>query len=93
MGLTLFTAAFVVVATLAFAGVSVTQYDLMAYPTVITLWVMYLWWMTSFAVRTYSTPPHPFGRVSRIVIVCGIVALGALLVSVAAGALLVQTKS
>lgn len=90
--MTLFTVAFVIVGALAFAAVSITSYDLMAYPTVVTLWVIYLWSMTAAAVRTYSTPPHPLRRVSRIVMVCGILALIALFVSVAAGTLLVQPK-
>jgi hypothetical protein len=92
MGLTAFTAGFVVAGALTFAFVSRTPYDLMAYPTVVTLWVIYLWCMTAFAVRTYSVPPHPFARVSRIVVVCGAVALAALFVSIAAGMLLVQSK-
>ncbi len=87
-----FTAAFVSVAALTFAAVSATDYDLLAYPIVVTMWVSYLWMMTSAAVRDYSTPPHTLQRVSRIVFVCGVVALAALFGAVAAGLLLLRAK-
>jgi hypothetical protein len=93
MGMTMFTAAFVVVGAVTFAVVSATPYDLLAYPAVVTLWVGYLWWMTSAAVRTYSTPPHPLRRVSRIVAVCGLVAMAALFASIGVGLLLLQAKA
>jgi hypothetical protein len=85
MGVTLLTAGYIVFGAVVFAFVSASSQAPLAFPIVVSLWIWYLCVVVKKAVVSFSTPPHPIGRVAQITIGICVVALMALALSIYLG--------
>jgi hypothetical protein len=79
------TGGYVLSASAAFAALSSSSTDLLAFPTLVTLWFTYLCVLVPTAVASLSAPPHPLGRVTAITVVATLLAIGALALSLYVG--------
>ena len=86
------TVGYVVVASLAFAALSLSPLDLMTFPVVVALWTGYLWVFTASSIRTFSVIPRSPRRVAAIMIACGLFALAALAASLVIGSLIAASR-
>jgi len=93
VALAAFTLAFIVFATLVFAALTVSSQALWAFPIVVSLWVAFLWTFTGKAIASWSTRPHQMGRVTAIIVACGVIAIVALAAAILAGLLIVGPRS
>jgi hypothetical protein len=85
MGLAFLTAAYVAIGALSFVMLIRSGQPLLAFPILVTLWIVYLWIFTAEAIETFSTRPHRLRRVTTIVIVCVAIAFVALVASIVVG--------
>jgi hypothetical protein len=90
MGVTLLSAGYIVFGAVSFAFVSASSQAPLAFPIVVSLWIWYLCVVVKKAVVSFSTPPHPIGRVTVITIGVSFVALVALALSIYIGLLILS---
>jgi hypothetical protein len=79
------TGGYVLSASAAFAALSASSTDLLAFPTLVTIWFTYLCILVPTAVASLSSPPHPVGRVTVITVAATVLAIGALTLSLYVG--------
>ena len=87
------TTAFVVIATLVFAAVSVSSLVLWAFPIVVSIWTAFLWIFIGRGIAEWSAPPHRPRRVAVIVAGCSIVAIVALAAALLIGLVLIGPRA
>lgn len=85
MGVALLTAGFIVFGGVVFAWVSASSQAPLAFPALVSLWIWFLCVVVKRAVVSFSTPPHPVGRVTLITIGISVVAAFALAASIYVG--------
>ena len=76
---------YIVVASLSFAALGLSPLELFGFPVLVTLWTAYFWMFTATSIRSFSAVPRSPGRVTAIIAACAVVALAALVASVAIG--------
>ncbi|HMC78829.1 MAG TPA: hypothetical protein VKH34_16890 [Vicinamibacterales bacterium] len=89
----LLTLGYVGIASLLLAALSLSPLALLGFPVLITLWTAYLWVFTARSIRTFSIAPRTPARVIGIITVCLVIALAALVVSVAIGLFIAAART
>ena len=79
------TGGYVLSSAAAFAALSASTQDLLAFPALVTLWFTYLCLLVPAAVASLSDAPHPPWRVTAITLAATLVAIGALALSLYVG--------
>jgi hypothetical protein len=89
----LLTFGYIGVASLLFAALSLSPLALFGFPVLVALWTAYLWMFTARSIRSFSIAPRSPGRVIGIITACALIALAALVLSVAIGIFIVAARS
>jgi hypothetical protein len=87
------TIGFIIVASLVFAAVAVSNQGLWAFPIVVTLWTAFWWILIGRGVGAFSTRPHRPWRIAAIVVGCSIAALLVLAVTIFVALLMLGPRS
>jgi hypothetical protein len=89
----LLTLGYIAVASSSFAALSLSPLDLLAFPVLVTLWTAYLWVFTARSIRAFSAAPRAPARVIGIITACLVIALTALVLSLAIGLFIVASRT
>jgi len=91
--LVLLTLGYIAMASLSFAALTLSPLDLFGFPVLVTLWTAYLWAFTARSIRAFSAAPRAPARVIGIITACLLIALAALVLSVAIGLFIVASRT
>jgi hypothetical protein len=91
--LALLTIAFIVADSILFAAISVSPQPLLAFPIVVTLWVLFLIVLIKQATATFSAPPHVPRRVMFLTVIACAAAIAALAAAIIVGVILFRAAA